>query len=352
MAGAEIAAGQAVVGVGASSTWRKGQQLRPAGGKSAGGATATPHVRRPAVAKLEAASTSAAAAAVTAFVAAGPALADVGAATGGGLPLPLLLVAGGAAAAGVIVAADPQKRRQAQAAATGGDEMAVVRNYFDTTGFERWRKIYGETDDVNKVQLDIRVGHAQTVEKVLKWLREEDAIVGKTICDAGCGTGSLSIPLALEGAKVFGSDISSSMAGEAARRADAAIAQASDSKAVKPSFEAKDLESITGKYDVVSCLDVLIHYPQDKAAGMISHLASLAEERLIISFAPKTFYYTILKRIGELFPGPSKATRAYLHAEADVEAALKAAGWEVTRREMTATSFYFSRLLEARPARR
>lgn len=50
----------------------------------------------------------------------------------------------------------------------------------------------------------------------------------------------------------------------------------------------------------------MIHYPQDKVDGMISHLASLSEQRLIISFAPKTVAYTILKRIGELFPGPSK----------------------------------------------
>lgn len=39
---------------------------------------------------------------------------------------------------------------------------------------------------------------------------------------------------------------------------------------------------------------------------MIKHLASLAEDRLIISFAPKTLAYSVLKRIGELFPGPSK----------------------------------------------
>ena len=39
---------------------------------------------------------------------------------------------------------------------------------------------------------------------------------------------------------------------------------------------------------------------------MIKHLASLADERLVISFAPKTLAYSILKRIGELFPGPSK----------------------------------------------
>ncbi|KAL0763166.1 hypothetical protein Bca101_079317 [Brassica carinata] len=47
----------------------------------------------------------------------------------------------------------------------------------------------------------------------------------------------------------------------------------------------------------------------NKADGMIAHLASLAEKRVILSFAPKTFYYDILKRIGELFSGPSKATR-------------------------------------------
>ncbi len=43
----------------------------------------------------------------------------------------------------------------------------------------------------------------------------------------------------------------------------------------------------------------------------------------------------------------AKATRAYLHAEEDVEAALGRAGFKVTKREMTATKFYFSRLLEA-----
>jgi len=50
----------------------------------------------------------------------------------------------------------------------------------------------------------------------------------------------------------------------------------------------------------------MIHYPQEKADAMVAHLASLSERRLILSFAPKTVYYSVLKRIGELFPGPSK----------------------------------------------
>ena len=118
---------------------------------------------------------------------------------------------------------------------------------------------------------------------------------------------------------------------------------------VMPKFVVKDLESLDGKYDTVVCLDVLIHYPQSKADGMIAHLASLANKRLILSFAPKTFYYDLLKRVGELFPGPSKATRAYLHSEADVERALQKVGWTIRKRGLTTTQFYFARLIEAVP---
>lgn len=73
-------------------------------------------------------------------------------------------------------------------------------------------------------------------------------------------------------------------------------------------FEAykSDLESVKGKYDTVTCIDVLIHYPEDKMQQMVAHLASLAKERIIISFAPKIWYYEILKKIGSLFPGVFK----------------------------------------------
>lgn len=42
-------------------------------------------------------------------------------------------------------------RRSQQMAETGGDELEAVKKYFNTAGFERWQKIYGETDEVNKV---------------------------------------------------------------------------------------------------------------------------------------------------------------------------------------------------------
>jgi magnesium-protoporphyrin O-methyltransferase len=104
---------------------------------------------------------------------------------------------------------------------------------------------------------------------------------------------------------------------------------------------------LSGSYHTVICLDVLIHYPQDKAAQMIGHLASLADSRLILSFAPKTVALSLLKKIGSFFPGPSKATRAYLHREADVVKILENNGFCVQRSAMTRTRFYFSRILEA-----
>jgi magnesium-protoporphyrin O-methyltransferase len=224
---------------------------------------------------------------------------------------------------------------------TAADDKTIVREYFNSTGFDRWQRIYGD-GEVNKVQLDIRTGHQQTVDNVIGWLKADNNLPSLSICDAGCGVGSLSIPLAIDGAKVYASDISAKMVSEAQDRAVMALFNT-----VNPSFAVQDLESLSGNYHTVICLDVLIHYPQDKADEMISHLCSLASDRIILSFAPKTFFLTILKKIGTFFPGPSKTTRAYLHREADVVKILQKNGFLVQRQAMTRTSFYFSSLLEA-----
>lgn len=220
------------------------------------------------------------------------------------------------------------------------DDKIIVQNYFNSIGFERWRRIYGQ-GDVNRVQKDIREGHQQTIDTVISWLNADGNLASLSICDAGCGVGTLSIPLAQAGASVFASDISEKMVGEATVRAAATMGTAAN-----PTFVVQDLETLEGSYHTVICLDVLIHYPQKKAADMIHHLGSLANTRLILSFAPKTYFYTILKKIGEFFPGPSKATRAYLHQESDIIHILEQQGWMVQRSAMTKTNFYFSRILE------
>ena len=222
------------------------------------------------------------------------------------------------------------------------NDKTIVKEYFNATGFDRWRRIYGETEDVNKVQKDIRIGHQQTIDTVIDWLSVDGNLADISVCDAGCGVGSLSIPLARMGAMVSASDISEKMVGEAREKAQSLLPESSNIK-----FEVKDLESLKGSYHSVICLDVLIHYPKEDAAEMIAHLASLAEQRLILSFAPKTLGLTVLKKIGEFFPGPSKTTRAYQHREAEIISILLNNGFHIDRKGMTSTSFYYSRILEA-----
>lgn len=67
--------------------------------------------------------------------------------------------------------------------------------------------------------------------------------------------------------------------------------------------------------------------------------------RVVTTFLASTFFTG--PQVGELFPGPSKTTRAYLHTEEAVRKALASAGFTVKRTEMTSTNFYFSRMLEA-----
>jgi magnesium-protoporphyrin O-methyltransferase len=47
--------------------------------------------------------------------------------------------------------------------------------------------------------MDIRDGHGQTIQKILNWVQADGDIAGKTVCDCGCGVGSLAIPLAQMG---------------------------------------------------------------------------------------------------------------------------------------------------------
>ncbi|KAK1552054.1 hypothetical protein Q3G72_009667 [Acer saccharum] len=127
----------------------------------------------------------------------------------------------------------------------GGGDKEVVREYFNNSGFQRWKKIYGETDDVNKVQRDIRLGHSKMVENVMAMLTDEGPLKGLTVSDARCGTGSLAISLAKEGAIVLASDISAAMVAEAKKQAEEELSADSEGASpVMPKFEVKDLESL------------------------------------------------------------------------------------------------------------
>ncbi|AAP99239.1 MULTISPECIES: magnesium protoporphyrin IX methyltransferase [Prochlorococcus] len=221
-------------------------------------------------------------------------------------------------------------------------EKAEVATYFNGTGFERWNRIYSKSDEVNKVQKNIRIGHQKTVDDVLTWIKEIGEISDMSFCDAGCGVGSLCLPLVALGAgSVSASDISEAMVEETQRRAKIGGLDLN-----RLNFKISDLESLNGSFDTVICLDVFIHYPQKAAEEMVHHLCGLSKKSLIVSFAPYTPLLALLKTIGQFFPGPSKTTRAYILREKGIINAARACGFEVKRRKLNQAPFYFSQLIE------
>ena len=86
----------------------------------------------------------------------------------------------------------------------------------------------------------------------------------------------------LQGAAVSASDISQSMAQEAQRRYEAAVAEGGSPPATAPRFSTSDLESLTGRYDTVTCLDVMIHYPQVKPHTFVV-TPSISCERSVVA---------------------------------------------------------------------
>ena len=221
-------------------------------------------------------------------------------------------------------------------------EKSEVREYFNGTGFDRWNKIYSKSDEINTVQKNIRKGHQKTVDDVITYIKHYPELTKKSFCDAGCGVGSLAIPLLRLGIQDLQlSDISSEMIKETKKR----INELGINKR-KIKFATCDLEQLRGLFDVVICLDVFIHYPQPVAEEMVKHLCDLSKEKLIVSFAPYTPVLAILKNIGKLFPGPSKTTRAYTLREKGIIKAANAKGFTVVRNKLNQAPFYFSKLIE------
>jgi len=221
-------------------------------------------------------------------------------------------------------------------------EKSEVREYFNGTGFDRWNKIYSKSDEINTVQKNIRKGHQKTVDDVITYIKHYPELTKKSFCDAGCGVGSLAIPLLRLGIQDLQlSDISSEMIKETKKR----INELGLNKR-KIKFATCDLEQLRGLFDVVICLDVFIHYPQPVAEEMVKHLCDLSKEKLIVSFAPYTPVLAILKNIGKLFPGPSKTTRAYTLREKGIIKAANAKGFTVVRKKLNQAPFYFSQLIE------
>jgi magnesium-protoporphyrin O-methyltransferase len=187
------------------------------------------------------------------------------------------------------------------------DAAALKRrllDYFDGTGFERWRAIYGDAR-LSGVRATIRAGHDEMLATAVGWLAEGLAPGAMPhVLDAGCGTGLLATALAARGARVTAVDLAPQM-------------------------------------------DVLVHYPADDLARMVGRLARLTRGPLVLTYAPREPLLAALHWVGGRFPSAQRRTDIQLVSERHVARALAAAGMRVRRQTRVSRGFYHIALVEA-----
>lgn len=214
-------------------------------------------------------------------------------------------------------------------------------DYFDGLGFERWSAIYGDAE-LSGVRRTIREGHSAMLETAVAWLstHERPAADAPHVLDAGCGTGLLTVELAQRGMHITAVDLAPQMA-QATQQA--AIAAGVGERVAARSG---DLETAAGLYDAVACLDVLIHYPTNDLERMVVHLASMARERIVLTYAPHEPLLAALHWLGGRFPNAHRRTDIQMISERRVTQALHGCGMRIRRTARVSRGFYHVTLVE------
>jgi magnesium-protoporphyrin O-methyltransferase len=218
---------------------------------------------------------------------------------------------------------------------------AQLQRYFDGIGFARWSAIYGDAE-LSPIRRSIRAGHAAMLAQACGWVDARfSGGAAPTALDAGCGTGLFTLALAQRGFVVTATDLAPQMATATTE----AVAAAGFAERV--TVHSGDLEAAAGRYDLVACFDVLIHYPAAPFATMLSHLAARSNDTLLFTYAPYSRFLAALHRIGGYFPRGQRRTEIQMIHAAHVAQTLQTAGFTVRRTQPISHGFYHVMLVEA-----
>lgn len=216
-----------------------------------------------------------------------------------------------------------------------------LETYFDRTASKAWEQLTSDAP-VSGIRATVRAGRDRMRATLLDWLPAD--LHGKTLLDAGCGTGALAVEAARRGARVTAIDLSPTLVELARERLPADVASAID-------FRSGDmLDAALGEFDHVVGMDSLIHYTCTDVIGALEALAARTRGSIVFTFAPSNPLLKTMITVGRLFPRKDRAPFIEPIAEARLKTAISAspalAAWQPARTQRVVSGFYTSQALE------
>lgn len=223
------------------------------------------------------------------------------------------------------------------------ERRGELETYFDRTAADAWRRLTSD-EAVGRIRATVRAGRDRMRDRLLSWLPAN--LEGRTILDAGCGTGALAVEAARRGAHVTAIDLSPTLIALAKERLPTELGAGRIDFRVGDMFD-EDL----GRFDHVVAMDSLIHYDASDIVRVLSAFGQLAGTSVLFTFAPRTPALALMHAVGRMIPNRQHRAPAIVPVARNglhrrIAAAPELAGWRTSRDERIASGFYTSHAQE------
>lgn len=216
-----------------------------------------------------------------------------------------------------------------------------LEEYFDRTAVEAWAKLTS-TAPVGRIRATVRAGRDEMRDNLLGWMPAD--LTGRSVLDAGCGSGALAMEAARRGADVVAIDLSATLVDLARERAKEECDREID-------FRVGDMLDLNlGTFDHVVAMDSMIHYEAPDMLDMIAAMGALSKKSVLFTFAPRTRPLAVMHAVGQFFPQGNRSPAIVPISEKDLRKRIweneALTGWTTGRSKRVSTGFYISHALE------
>ena len=226
------------------------------------------------------------------------------------------------------------------------DKRHQIAQYFDKTAVKAWERLTSNDESLSYIRESVRSGREEMQQHILERIGEN--LSGKTVLDAGCGTGGLAMDLVARNANVVAVDISPSLIKIARERFSRHenMQAMGDVKFVWGDM----LDPSFGDFDHIVLMDSTIHYKSSNAIALVKELCNRANESIIFTFVPLTPTLAAKFFLGKFFPKGDRAPAIEPSSEGVVSDLISSnlRGWEISGMKRVSTYFYASQAVELR----